>query len=121
MRLRPLRLAPAILCMAAFWLVSDRPGDLVFPVAGGDKIAHGIAYAVLAAAIRWGIDGTGGTRSATWIAWLAAAAYGALDEWHQSWVPGRFATVGDWIADAVGAAVGAVAADRFLRTRGRRR
>lgn len=35
--------------------------------------------------------------------WLAAVSYGALDEWHQSWVPGRDATVSDVLIDGLGA------------------
>ena len=33
-------------------------------------------------------------------------AYGASDEWHQSFVPGRSVDVADWIADAIGVVVG---------------
>jgi hypothetical protein len=33
---------------------------------------------------------------------LLACAYAALDEWHQSFVPGRFAGVGDFLLDCVG-------------------
>jgi VanZ family protein len=38
---------------------------------------------------------------------LIATAYGAIDEFHQSFVPGRSSTVADGIADAAGAALGA--------------
>lgn len=31
--------------------------------------------------------------------------YGISDEWHQSFVPGREASVADWIADTLGAAI----------------
>jgi VanZ family protein len=34
---------------------------------------------------------------------LLTAAYGGLDEWHQSRVPGRDANEMDWLADLVGA------------------
>ncbi|MBF0584235.1 MAG: VanZ family protein [Magnetococcales bacterium] len=40
-----------------------------------------------------------------WWAWLYAAGFGATDEWHQSFVPGRQADLWDWVADAVGAAL----------------
>jgi VanZ family protein len=31
--------------------------------------------------------------------------FAMLDEWHQAHVPGRFASVLDWVADAVGTAL----------------
>ena len=34
---------------------------------------------------------------------VVVAAYGASDEWHQSFVPGRSSDVMDWIADTTGA------------------
>jgi VanZ family protein len=36
---------------------------------------------------------------------LVVSAYGASDEWHQSFVPGRSTDVRDWIADTIGAAL----------------
>ena len=38
---------------------------------------------------------------------------GALDELHQSLVPGRSAELGDWLADAVGVALGSFAFSRY--------
>jgi VanZ family protein len=51
--------------------------------------------------------------------WLITAGYGATDELHQAFVPGRFASVLDWIADAAGAAAALVivAAIRALARR----
>ncbi len=43
------------------------------------------------------------------------AGYGALDELHQSLVPGRSMELGDWLADAVGVALGSYALDRWQR------
>lgn len=40
---------------------------------------------------------------------LFSLAYGALDEVHQSLVPGRSAEVADAIADAIGSSLGAIA------------
>lgn len=34
---------------------------------------------------------------------LATSAYGGLDEWRQSFTPGRFMQFDDWIADTLGA------------------
>jgi VanZ family protein len=36
------------------------------------------------------------------VVFLVAAGYAALDEWHQSFVPGRFASVGDFLLDITG-------------------
>jgi VanZ family protein len=32
--------------------------------------------------------------------------YGVLDEWHQSFVPGRVVSVADWAADIIGVVLG---------------
>lgn len=41
------------------------------------------------------------------LAVLAASAYGASDEFHQKFVPGRVADLADWIADTLGALLAA--------------
>ena len=33
---------------------------------------------------------------------LICMVYGAIDELHQIYIPGRYASVGDWIADVLG-------------------
>jgi VanZ family protein len=37
---------------------------------------------------------------------LIGVGYGALDEWHQSFVPGRELSAGDWVADSTGVMLG---------------
>ena len=67
-----------------------------------DKLGHFALYGLLGTLVcRVG----GGWRSAAW-ALLAVSAFGASDEWHQSFVPGRWSDVRDWLADSLGAAVG---------------
>jgi VanZ family protein len=76
-----------------------------------DKAAHFIAFAaggtVIALALRFS---TGW--SWRWIVLLTAllvSAYGWSDEWHQQFTPGRSAKdVGDWTADTLGGAAGAL-------------
>jgi VanZ family protein len=41
---------------------------------------------------------------------MASAVYGVSDEFHQRFVPGRNASIEDWVADVAGAAVGVAAA-----------
>jgi VanZ family protein len=50
-----------------------------------------------------------------------AVAYGGLDEWHQSWVPGRTPSVLDWVADGVGVALACAAVALWTRFRRSRR
>ena len=44
---------------------------------------------------------------------VVGASYGVLDELHQLLVPGRDATLGDWLADVVGVVVGSFAFSRY--------
>jgi VanZ family protein len=77
-----------------------------------DKGAHFIAFAAGAVAL------TVALRVSTFWSWrrvvvvaiVALSAFGAADEYHQRFTPGRTgADVHDWMADTLGAAAGAVA------------
>lgn len=72
-----------------------------------DKLAHAAVFALLAGALGY-VSGLRGW-SMLLVAWLGALAVGALDEWHQSFLPGRTASWDDLAADAVGATLGALA------------
>ncbi len=70
-------------------------------IEGSDKVVHFFAYGLLASLIcRLGR----GWRAAA-IAALLASAYGATDEWHQYYTPGRSCDFWDWVADTAGALV----------------
>jgi VanZ family protein len=86
-----------------------------------DKLLHAGAYAVLGSLLAAALRGTrlGGGRAVVAAAVLASA-YGASDEWHQAYVPGRTSDPADWAADTLGAIVGASAAARALRGRNAR-
>lgn len=94
---------------ALLFALSSLPGGRVptsplsFP--GDDKVVHAGVYAVLGGLLR---VATGRTGAAVTL----AAAYGASDEFHQSFVPGRDADVLDWLADVAGAVLGAAFAAR---------
>ena len=78
---------------------------------GTDKVVHLLAYAILgwlltrAAVAEWPQR-----RPAVLAAALVAAigAFGALDEIHQRFIPGRFADTADWLADITGATLATV-------------
>ena len=81
------------------------PGPGMWPL---DKVAHFVAFGVLAALLARALAGAG-LRSTRAIAAAIAltALYGASDELHQRYVPGRDADVFDLAADALGACGGA--------------
>lgn len=91
---------------AVLFVLSSIPGGIgsvTLPV--GDKLAHGVLYAVLGSALAFGWS-----RSPTVVRHLVllglGALYGVTDEVHQAFVPGRIPDVGDWIADVVGLVTG---------------
>lgn len=101
------RWAPPLALMVAIAVVSSRPAAPL-PSGVNDKVAHAAAFGLLAWLwIRaWRPrDGKAVGVQGLLPAWAISAGYGAIDEWHQSYVPGRTASVADWIADASGAAV----------------
>ena len=74
-----------------------------------DKLLHFTEYAALGAAWYRALRGEGmSAASALVAAAVATAAYGVSDEWHQSFVPLRDASIRDWMTDLMGGAAGAV-------------
>jgi VanZ family protein len=79
-------------------------------VLGIDKMQHLLAYAVLAAGVAFWFPRAKWRKRAvqTLIAVICITSlYGATDEVHQYFVPGRNCNAWDWLADTVGAALGA--------------
>jgi VanZ family protein len=79
------------------------------PAGVSDKTGHGLAYFGLALLVLRGLAGAewAGVTARTSLGAVAlAVAYGASDELHQLFVPGRTADVHDLRADATGAAIG---------------
>jgi VanZ family protein len=69
-----------------------------------DKFGHFGVYGLLGTLV---CRLTHGWRGAL-VSLVIVSAYGATDEWHQSFVPGRAMDVQDWIADTIGAAIAVV-------------
>ena len=70
-----------------------------------DKLVHISLYAVLGATLAWG-KRKSGTRLPHWVLIAVGIAYGAADELHQRFTPGRIPSAADLLADAVGVVVG---------------
>ena len=74
---------------------------------GTDKLVHVALYATLGWLTARALRADGLVRgSAVALALAALAAFGGVDELHQSLIPGRGADPFDWLADVIGAAVG---------------
>ncbi len=113
--------APALLYAALIFTLSSlsRPQDLVPPaLLSFDKLLHLAEYAVLGGLLSRALGAAVRPPSRAFaLALLLGALYGASDELHQAFVPGRDASPFDWSADAAGTALGAGAV-LFLRRRG---
>jgi VanZ family protein len=101
----PLALAAAIFVASSFESLPSTPGDL------SDSTLHGIAFGTLGGLLLRALAGcrwAGVTPVTALAAAGLAMAYGALDEWHQSFVPGRTPEARDLVADSAGAWIAVV-------------
>jgi len=103
---KPLWWFPTLLLMGLIWGLSaspDTPGPpLVHPL---DWAAHFLTYLALGFCL-------GRACGRPHLALVIAVWYGALDEVHQAFVPGRDAGVTDWLFDLTGAWLGSRLAGR---------
>ena len=88
---------------AFIWLITNTPTLM-------QKVLHVCFYGVLALLLAWTLEGIQPRTSRFLIALIIAVAFGAVMEWCQTKVPGRFGTVYDVALNAVGAALGLLAA-----------
>ena len=97
---------PAWAMMALIFGVSSLSRLPTPAAAVEDGIWHALAYGVLGGLLLRGVAGArwlGVTIRAALVATLLASLYGATDELHQWFVPGRAAELSDLGADAIGA------------------
>lgn len=97
---------PAAIWAAVLFLLSELPGmprGSSLPV--DDKVVHFLLYAVLGAALAWGRRMVKGP-APHWVLLAVGWTYGAVDEWHQGFVPGRTPDPTDFLVDVLGVMVG---------------
>jgi VanZ family protein len=104
---------PAPFIAALIWFLSSQP---ILPqpkgILGFDKLQHLLVYAALAfTAGLWASPALWKCRSPAvlLLTALTSSIYGAIDEVHQYFVPNRNCNIGDWLADTLGAVLGAAA------------
>ena len=102
---------PAVAWAGVIFALSSRPRLPGPELPGFDKVAHFGAYALLGWLLAFAAERS---RLPLAVAVALGLLYGASDEIHQMFVPGRSPDVLDWFADAAG-----VAAAIFLYARRR--
>ena len=76
---------------------------------GADKVAHFGVYGVAGFLfVLWRREIGTGAAAAVLGAAIFAALLGAVDEFHQQWIPGRSMELLDWASDLAGATAGGV-------------
>ena len=88
---------------ALTWLVAKTPALI-------QKVLHVCLYGVLVLLLVWTLESIQSSTYRFLIAFIIAVAFGAVMEWCQTKVPGRFGTVHDAALNAAGAAIGLLAA-----------
>ncbi len=102
-----LRWFPALGMMLVIYAFSSQPGDTLPDFFGWDyvvkKLSHAIGYGLLALSYFHLLKYN---KKQYWLAWLMALAYAGTDEFHQSFVAGRHASIYDVLLfDNLGAAI----------------
>jgi VanZ family protein len=102
------RMVPMVITMGTIFFLSHQPGDAFYmpPLPGFDKAVHLVIYGLLAITVLFAFFPWLKTKSSltvTGLVVLICVFYGISDELHQSFVPGRFVSVGDVVADGAGA------------------
>ena len=85
-----------------------------------DKLYHFVEYAILGGLLAIAFVKAKPAVVPSKLIWLVATVlsilYGASDEWHQTFVPGRFATLADWVADVLGSIAGVLVVYLYYRS-----
>ena len=104
---------PPLAWMAIIFWFSSRHGGGHLPTAEivVRKLGHMLGYLVLTLLLVRALRRSGSLYAVP-VAMAVALAYAASDEWHQSFVPGRTATVHDVGIDAIGIGIAALAVTR---------
>ncbi|MFN2353367.1 MAG: VanZ family protein [Desulfopila sp.] len=102
------RMLPMFAVMAGIFYLSHQPGDDfdVVEIAHLDKVVHFLLYGVLAAATLYGLSPKFRRNfpiKAAVATFVICACYGMVDEFHQSFIAGRFPSIMDLVADMAGA------------------
>jgi len=101
------RFTPVIIIMGGIFFLSHQPGDVFGPYAfdWADKIAHLLVYSLLCVSLIYSFSPQVRSRkrkTVIIVSLLVCLFYGISDEFHQSFIPGRFPSMSDIAADVAG-------------------
>jgi len=112
------RWLPPLLWAGVILIGTSLPGNsLPQQITLYDKVLHFSIYALLGLLLSRQIGEVTGRWRAAALAVVIAVAFGAADEWHQRFIPGRSTELADWRADSIGAVSGALLLALFRRNR----
>lgn len=102
-----LKWIPALFIFGTSWYLSSLETIEQMPSFwNADKLVHFICFGGLCFWVSFGCNLQ--TTNKIWIPVLIVSLYGGIDEFHQSFTPGRSVSVFDWLADTTGAVMGAL-------------
>ncbi|MCR5494210.1 MAG: VanZ family protein [Treponema sp.] len=104
--MKVLKWIPALFIFSASWYLSSQETIEHLPSFwNADKLVHCLCFAGLSFWVSFACNIS--VKKQFWIPSVIVSVYGIIDEIHQSFTPGRSCSVFDWIADTVGALLGA--------------
>ncbi len=116
------RIPPLLLSMGLIFFLSHQPGDSLelIDIPNIDKLLHCLVYGGLASAALLAVS----PEIRRHKSWTVAGAvvlfcllYGISDEFHQSFIPGRFASKWDLLADTVGGILAVITWFKYIEPR----
>ena len=101
---------PLVLYWIVLFTATTLPGPQLPDIHIGDKIEHFSAFFILAVFLNLALIYQRKSiflfKYATLVTIIICFLYGAIDELHQMFIPGRFADIRDWLADSTGVLLG---------------
>lgn len=105
-KIKLLKWIPAAFIFSASWYLSSQETIEGMPEFwNGDRLVHCLCFAGLSFWVSFACSIK--SKKSLWLPVAIVSAYGIIDEIHQSFTPGRDCSPFDWMADTIGAVLGA--------------
>lgn len=110
---------PLVLYWFTLLLLTSLPSSAMPPTELSDKIQHFLAFFGLGFLLNLALYFEQKypllNRYPALFTFIAGAAYAALDEIHQKFIPGRMCDILDWVADVIGLTIGIILINILIR------